>query len=113
MDYSLRTSGTANTGRDGTGVIQWFPRSKGETYVRIIGVAQGNTAAGMARLFRRSPSGVKTLVEERDTAAATPTGTVKAATVTFVSVPIKLPAGARLGVALHNAEVWVFDAESE
>ncbi len=101
---------TANTNRDGTGTLSpSISAGVNDSLVDyIVFTTTATNAAGTLRIFINNGS-VTRLFAEVVTAAITASGTVAAATYTWIppgNVPLWLPAGYSLYFCTNNAETW-------
>lgn len=118
---------TANTGRDGTGTITTLVvgRNPGTRIERVTAQATSTTTAGFVRVFKRDngltlnadgtvasySAPTWRLLREIAIAAATPSGTVAAATGEWApDGGIALAPHESLGVSTHNAEAFTVNA---
>ena len=104
---------TANTNRDGTGVISsiFAAGASGSRIDKVVIAANGTTTAGMIR-FYISNGVTATLIFEVPVPALVPSATVQ----TFVSnqvgipFPLVIPSGYSLQASTNNAEAFIITA---
>ena len=104
---------TANTNRDGTGVIEDVcPGSERGTVVELVRVvAKGTTTAGIIRLFINDGGSEQFLLHEIVVSAITPSASVAVFTAEWTpSQPLRLPENFWLRASTHNAEDFVIYA---
>lgn len=96
----------ANPGRDGTGtIVALFTAGAGGSRLdRITIKADGNTTAGMVRLFKKDGGGAWKLWREYQVTAIVPSASV--ATFSYLDDEIGeiMKAGLQIGASTHNAE---------
>ena len=104
---------TANTNRDGTGVISsiFAAGASGSRIDKVVITANGTTTAGMIRLYI-SNGVTATLILEIPVTAITPSGIVQAfvSNQTGIPFPLVIPSGYSLQASTNNAEAFIVTA---
>ena len=104
---------TANTNRDGTGIITsiFAAGASGSRIDKVIIAANGTTTAGMLR-FYISNGVTNTLLFEVPVTAVVPSATVSPfiSNQTGVPFPLIIPSGYSLQASTNNAEAFIITA---